>query len=110
MSLNEMVEKLASEFKADPRNKISVNEEMLIASATEETGKNVTAAKLRKVIAAYLSGDMDEKLEAIYDGAVYACGLSARHCFSDDPDDDIDYEVDWQKQEDGSYIAEVRPS
>ena len=110
MSLIELIEKLASDFKADPRNKIFVDEEMLVASATEETGKKVSVAKLRKVIAAYLNGNMDDKLEAIYDGAVYACGLSARHCFNDDPDDDIDYEVDWQEQEDGSYIAEVRPS
>jgi hypothetical protein len=110
MALQDLVDKLVSDFKADPRNKIFVSEEMLVASATEETGKKVSAAKLRKAIAAYLSGDMDDEFQAIYDGAVYACGLSVRHCFNDDPDDDIDYEVDWQEQEDGSYIAEVRPS
>ena len=38
MTLQDLVDKLAAEFKADPRSKISVNEEMLIASATEETG------------------------------------------------------------------------
>ena len=113
MSLSALVDacrELATEYKADPRNKIFVSEEMLIASATEETGTKVSAAKLRKVIAACLSGDMDDEFQAIYDGAAYACGLSARHCFNDDPDDDIDYEIDWQEQEDGSYIAEVRPS
>ena len=70
----------------------------------------VSAAQIRKVIAAYLSGDMDGKLEAIYDGAVYACGLSAKHCFNDDPEDDIDYEIDWLEQSDGSFVAEVRPN
>jgi hypothetical protein len=110
MALQDLLANLASDFKADPRNKIFVTEEMLVASATEETGTKVSAARLRKVIAAYLSGDMDDEFQAIYDGAVYACGLAARHCFNDDPDDDIDYEVGWQEQEDGSYIAEVRPS
>ena len=110
MALQELLANLVSDFKADPRNKIFVTEEMLVASATEETGTKVSAARLRKVIAAYLSGDMDDEFQAIYDGAVYACGLAARHCFNDDPDDGIDYEVDWQEQEDGSYIAEVRPS
>ena len=110
MTLQDLVDKLAADFKADPRNKISVTEEMLIASATEETGGAVSAAQIRKVIAAYLSGDMDGKLEAIYDGAVYACGLSAKHCFNDDPEDDIDYEIDWREQSDGSFVAEVRPN
>jgi hypothetical protein len=110
MSLTELIEKLVTEHKADPRNKIFISEEILLASATEETGKKVSADQLRKVISAYLNGDMDEKLEVIYDGAVYGCGLSARHCFNDDPEDDIDYEIDWQEQVDGSYIAEVRPN
>jgi len=110
MSLTTLVEKMTAEYKADPRNKIFVSEEMLLASVAEETGNSIDAEKLREVIAAYLSGDLDEELEAIYDGAVYACGLSARHCFNDDPEDDIDYEVDWQERGDGSYIAEVRPN
>lgn len=110
MTLQNLVDKLAAEFKADPRNKIFVNEEILIAGSTEETGEAVSAAQIRKVIAAYLSGDMDGKLEAIYDGAVYACSLSAKHCFNDDPEDDIDYEIDWLEQSDGSFVAEVRPN
>lgn len=110
MSLNALVEKLTTDYKTDPRNKIFVNEEMLIASVTEETGNEVTAEDLRNVIAAFLSGDMSDSQESIYDGAVYACSLSARHCFNDDPEDDVDYEIDWQEQADGSYVAEVRPS
>ena len=108
--LNEMILKLTEEYRADPRNKIFINEQILIASATEETGNKITAAQLRKVIAAYLSGDMTDKMESIYDGAVFSCGASARQCFGDDPDEDIDYEIDWLKQDDGSFIAEVRPS
>ena len=76
----------------------------------KKRGGAVSAAQIRKVIAAYLSGNMDGKLEAIYDGAVYACSLSAKHCFNDDPEDDIDYEIDWLEQSDGSFVAEVRPN
>ena len=110
MSLSVLVDKLQTEYKADPRNKIFINEEMLIASVSEETGNEVTAEDLRVVIAAFLSGDMDDSQQSIYDGAVYACSLSARHCFNDDPEDDVDYEIYWQEQTDGTYVAEVRPS
>ena len=110
MSLNVLVLKLATKYKANPRNKIFVDEEMLIASATEEAGNEVTKKILRKVISAFITGDMDETQQAIYDGAVYACSQSAKHCFNDDPEDDVDYEIDWQEQKDGSYVAEVRHS
>ena len=113
MSLSTMVEKLASEFKADPRNKIFVGEEMLIASATEETGKQVTATQLRKVIAAFVEGSMTDKQESLYDAAAYAISLSAKQCWATDPDDEdeeVDYSVSWIENSDGSYAAEVRPS
>jgi hypothetical protein len=110
MSLNALVEKLTTEHKANPGNKIFINEELLIASVTEETGNEVIAEDLRAIIAYFLSGDLDESQESIYDGAVYACSLSARHCFNDNPEDDVDYEIDWLEQTDGSYVAEVRPN
>ena len=113
MSLSTLVDKLATEFKADPRNKIFVGEEMLIASATEETGKQVTATQLRKVIAAFVEGGMTDKQESLYDAAVYAIGLSAKQCWATDPDDEdeeVDYSVSWIENPDGSYAAEVRPS
>ena len=110
MTLNDLVEKMAAEFKADPRNSTFVGESILLASVAEEVGKEISIDQLREVIAAYLNGDVDEDQEVIYDGAVYACGLAARHCFSDDPEDDIDYEIDWLEQNDGSYVAEVRPN
>jgi len=47
---------------------------------------------------------------SIYDGAVCACGSAARQCFRDDPEENIDYEIDWLEQDDGSIIAEVRPN
>jgi vancomycin resistance protein YoaR len=110
MMLDDLIEKMATEFKTDPRNSTFVSESMLLASVAEEVGKQISTVELREVIAAYLNGEMDETQEVIYDGAIYASGLAARHCFSDDPEDDIDYEIDWQEQNDGSYLAEVSPN
>ncbi len=36
----ELIDKLIDEYKADPRNKIFINEEILLASAKEETGND----------------------------------------------------------------------
>lgn len=108
MSLEELVVELARSFKEDPRNKVLVQEQLLLASVAEETGNDISAEKLRTIISAFQAGELDEESEALYDGAVYACGMAARHCFNDDPEDDIDYIIDWLEQEDGSYVAEVR--
>lgn len=109
MSVEEKIVELAKEFKKGPGNKIYIQEEILLASVAEETGKNIAASQLRTIIAAWLSGELDEESEALYDGAAYACSMAARHCFNDDPEDDADYVIDWLEQEDGSYVAEVRP-
>lgn len=108
--LSSMMKALVDEYKADPRNKIFVSEEILVASASEETDKIIDSSQFREVISNYLSGDIDEEQESIYDGAVCACGSAARQCFGDDPEEDIDYEIDWLEQDDGSVIAEVRPN
>ena len=109
MSLKILVDALAAEYKKDPRNKIFVTEEILLSSVAEEIGEAITLEQLREVISAFLSGDMDENLESIYDAAVYSCSLSAQHCFNDDPEDEIDYEIDWLENDDGAYVAEIRP-
>lgn len=109
MSLEEFIVELAKPFKEDPRNKVLVREQLLLASVAEESGNDISADKLRTIISAFLTGELDEESEALYDSAVYACGMAARHCFNDDPEDDADYIIDWLEQEDGSYVAEVRP-
>jgi len=106
----ELADKIIAEFKDDPRNKVFVSADALVASACEETGMKVKGAELAKVIDNYLSGDLDDKSVSIYDGAVAICGYVARSCFGDNPDDDLDYEIDWIQEDDGTYTAEVRPS
>lgn len=108
MNAEDILKKVTLDFKKNSRNKIFLNEDILVASASEETGEEVTSEKLREVITAYLSGEISDQQESIYDGAVYVCGAAARQCFGDDPYEDIDYEIQWFEQPDGSFVAEVR--
>ena len=78
-----------------------------MASASEETGNDVTVDMLKEVIQSYLDGECDGDKESIYDGAVYACGYLARHCLGEDPDEDVDYEVEWISEDDGAFTAQV---
>lgn len=110
MDLDKIISEVIAAFKSDPRNEVYVDESVLLASAIEETGDSeLGAVKLREAIAAYLEGNMEEGQESIYDGAVYSCGRIARGCFSEEPDEDIDYEINWVENEDSSYTACVSP-
>jgi len=49
----------------------------------------------------------------VLDGAVYACSVLARKCFGENPEDkdvDVDYQISWLENNDGSYVAEIRPN
>ena len=109
-SLDEIVEGVVAEYKQDPRNKVFVGEDALLASATEETGSQVDTESLRDSIKAYQDGDVSDEQQVIYDGAVAVCGRLARQCFGNDPDTDVDYDVSWLENDDGSFSAEIRPS
>ena len=112
----DLIDKIIDEYKADPRNKICIDEDTLLASAMEETGSEITLEKLRSVISEFLSGEIDVDDYPIYDGAVYACSVASNNCFGnpeeheDDDDYSVDYEVDWIENDDGSFVAEIRPS
>lgn len=108
--MSDLFDEIVSTFKSDPRTKVFASEELLIESVQEETNKKISTSQLRSIIYKYISGDMADKDEVVYDGAVAICGALARNCFSEDPEEDIDYEIDWLEQDDGSYIAEIRPN
>jgi hypothetical protein len=108
--LGKMIQELVDDYQREPRNKIFLGERLLLTSASEETGSDVSSDQFRKVVREYLNGAMSAEAQAIYDGAVYACGASARLCFGSDPEQDVDYGIDWLEQIDGTYVAEVRPT
>jgi hypothetical protein len=111
---SELIDKIIAGYKADPRNKIFIDEATLLASATEETGNEITEVQLRSVVRNFLSGEMVGDDYSIYDGAIYACAVASNNCFGDpaanEDDDDYstDYELDWIENSDGSFSAEVR--
>jgi hypothetical protein len=112
---SELIDKIIAEYKANPRNKVYIEENTLLAAATEETGNNITADQLRSTIKNFLSGEMEDDDYSIYDGAIYACGIASNHCFGDpseheDDDYSVDYEIDWIENDDGSFTAEIRPA
>ena len=112
MSLDEMVKPLVSDFKSDKRNKVFVPENILITSILEENGKEIDLEELRQIIKKYLDGELDSESQDIYDAAIYSCSLVARLCFADDPEDEdaeVDYEISWLEDDNGSYSAEIRP-
>ena len=107
MSFEDRAKAIVDGFKENPRNKVFVDFETLRLAASEETGNDVSDNTLKEVIQAYLQGECDGDQETVYDGAVYACGYMARHCLGQDPDEDIDYEIEWISEDDGTFTAQV---
>ena len=105
-----LIDEIIQNYKADPRNKVHIDEKTLLASSIEETGNDITTEELRNAISKYISGDMEDEDQTIYDGALYACSVAANNCFSDDPDGEVDYEIEWIENNDGSFTAQVRPN
>jgi hypothetical protein len=112
----DLIDKIIDSYKADPRNKIAIDEDTLLASSIEETGYPIKRDQLRNSIANYLSNEMNGDDYSIYDGAIYVCSVAANHCFGDPvacEDDDyysVDYQLSWIQSIDGSFIAEIRPN
>jgi hypothetical protein len=113
---SELIDKIIDEYKTDPRNKVFVDENTLLAAAIEETGNVISLDQLRNVIKNFLSGEMGDDDYSIYDGAIYACAVVSNNCFGspeeheDDDDYSVDYEIDWIENSDGSFTAEIRPA
>ena len=110
MTLVMLIDEIISDYKDSPRNKVFVAMALPYESVSEEVGRKVSAEKLARIISEYVAGNLSEKNEAIYDGAVAVCGEVARRCFGDGPDDDVDYEVSWIENDDNTFSAEIRPS
>ena len=107
----EIAEEIANEFRKDPRNKTYANEKLILASIFEETGQHKSVAELHNLIDKYQSGELSSEEEEIYDAASYGCGVLARKCFAEDPEDedaDIDYEIFWLVNDDNSISAEIQ--
>lgn len=113
MELDEQIEKIAATFHEDPKNKVFANEKLLLASVLEENGNEISAEKLVTIVKSYEDGDLSDTDEELYDAAVYCCSVLARKCFADDPEDEdeeVDFNLTWLHEDDGSVSAEIRPA
>jgi hypothetical protein len=111
--IGRLAQKIIDDYRADPRNKVFIEESVLIAAVAEETGQKITAGRLREVITAWQSGEIADFEREIYDGATYACAYIARQCFSENPEDedlDVNYEISWVESVSGALVAELRPN
>lgn len=112
----DLIDKIIDDYKADPKNKIIIDEDTLLASSVEETGNLISRDQLRAAIQNFLSNEMDGDDYSTYDGAIYACSVAANHCFGDpieyEADDyySVDYQLEWAQSNDGSFAAVIRPS
>jgi len=109
--LDSILQEIAKEYKTDPRNKIFVPENALLASVKEETGSAISKEKFREIVERYMEGELDDNQEEIYNGAVFACSEIARLCFAEDhedEDEEVDYQISWIENDDKTLSAEVR--
>ena len=107
----EIADLIAKKKKKDPRNKTYATEELILASILEETGELISAASLHGLIDQYQSGELSSIDEETYDAASYGCGVLARKCFAEDPEDEdaeVDYEIFWLVNDDNSISAEIQ--
>ena len=73
---------------------------------------STSASDLKSLIYKHGEGGLDDHEVEIFDAAVYCCGVLARKCFAEDPDDEeaeVNYDVSFVETEDG-IAAEIRPS
>ena len=107
----EIADLIANDYKKDPRNKTYATEELILASILEETGELISAASLHGLIDQYQSGELSSIDEEKYDAASYGCGVLARKCFAENPEDEdaeVDYEIFWLVNDDNSISAEIQ--
>ena len=109
----ELAQKIIDEYRSDPRNKVFVPEEVMLASVQEEAEKSIEPEALREIIQAQQNGtSTDEQIE-LFDAATYSCSYIAHACFAENPDDEdeeVDYQISFIERDSGEFVAEVRPS
>lgn len=111
MTVNEHVEKIAAVYRKDPRNKVSIGAEALLASVKEEAGKKLTSAQLAQCLDRFSSGESKAGDEEVYDAAMYICHKAANVCFGDGPDSEVDIDVSFLNTDSPRDLAaEVRPN
>ena len=78
-----------------------------------QSGDFATALREWEPLAEQGDASAQSILGWMYDAAVFCCSVLSRKCFAEDPEDEeaeVDYQISWIKNDDGSIVAEIRPS
>lgn len=104
MSQDDVVNKIVSEFREDPRNKIIINAHDLAIFANEEVGREVSIEELCKSISSIEDGTAEENEEALLDAATALCHEVADRCWGECVDEDDD---EWEEVDIGTEWSNV---
>ena len=119
MGQDDIVDKLVTENRKDPRNKIIIDGEDLSAFAFDELGVVVTTSKLTQAVEAYKNGTPNEDHQRTIDAATALCHQVADRvwgeCFNREEDEweEIDISTDWITEPEpgeGDLRVVVRPA
>ena len=119
MDQDDIVDKLVTENRQDPRNKIIIDGHDLSAFASEELDTSVTVSTLLQAVSAHKNGTSDEKVQALVDAATALCHQAADRvwgeCFDREEDEweEIDISTDWITEPEpgeGDLRVVVRPA
>ena len=91
-----LIDAVIDEYFLNPRSKVYLKEDVLLASSIEESGLKVTAKNLRESIRNYIKGEQDVDDYLIYESAIYACSVAANHCFGDQESLEEDYSISYE--------------
>lgn len=101
ISQDDILEKIVTEFRADPRNKIIIDGKDLAAFASEEVDQEVTLEKLCKAVSSFEEGEAEEEDESLVDAATALCHQVADRCWGecldeyDDEWEEVDISTEW---------------
>lgn len=118
MDQDDIVDKLVTENRQDPRNKIIIDGHDLSAFASEELDTSVTVSTLSQAVSAHKNGTSDEKDQALVDAATALCHQVADRVWGecldreDDEWEEIDISTAWSasvEQETEGLTVVVRP-
>jgi len=96
MDQEQIIAKIVSAFKEEPRNKIIISCGDLCLYASEELGRELSAESLAKAVATFEEGEATEADESIVDAATSLCHQVSKRCWGEclDVDEDEWSEVD----------------
>lgn len=108
MSQEEIIAKIANDFKEEPRNKIFISSEDLCLFVSEELGRELSAESLAKAVATFEDGEATEADENIVDAATSLCHQVSNRCWGEclDADEDewseVDISTEWSDYDSGT--------